>query len=150
MKSIFLIFMLTTSFNSLILTSYPNPHDAAAAVAAKNPVTEKLFCLNCGKDRELTPCPLHSNSSCSCRMTCHVCSEELVTESMLAEREAAKEELAAKAAERWLETNRRAAETAELRRKAVDIEGPIEVMLAAQKILEEREAEEIEKMMKLQ
>jgi hypothetical protein len=42
MKSMFLIFILTTSFHSLILTSDPDPSGAAAAVvAAKNPVAAK-------------------------------------------------------------------------------------------------------------
>jgi predicted RNA-binding Zn-ribbon protein involved in translation (DUF1610 family) len=84
MKSMFLIFMLTTSFSQLILTSDPDPSGAAAAVAAvvtvtaKNlPVEEIMFCLSCGRktvdqvDKQI----------------CAMCGEEFVTKSMLAERE---------------------------------------------------------------
>jgi hypothetical protein len=56
MKSMFLILILTTIFSPLILTSDPDPHGAAAAVAAvvtvtaKNlPVEEIMFCLSCGR-----------------------------------------------------------------------------------------------------
>jgi hypothetical protein len=92
MKSIFLIFILTTSFSPLIFTSDVSPSGAAAAVAvaAENLAAEKLFCMFCKKDRELRPCPGHSRTGydckCSYRMTCHACDSELVIESILSER----------------------------------------------------------------
>jgi hypothetical protein len=83
MKSIFLIFILTTSFSPLILTSHTNSGAAAAAVVATKD-NEVMFCTICRQPGRVNKAN---------KIICAMCGDDakFATASMSAARNAANE-----------------------------------------------------------
>jgi hypothetical protein len=81
MKSIFLIFALTTSFSPLMLSSGPNPKAIARIAAALEAAAAER------EDKEMV-CPTCQVKRVD-KVTCYFCGEELISKKTMAELKAA-------------------------------------------------------------